>query len=176
MPVSKLKNLVLLVLLLANLALLAVVVPNELANRREAENQRLSLQTLYAREQVALDPKAVPETVTLYTLQLEENPQADLLAATALLGEQVLVQDDSTRYLSTYRSQNGSCSISRTGGFQATLENRQPDRSISAAAERILKDMGFQWHRLSEPQRVRAGVYTVTASQSVLGVPVFSKI
>ena len=97
MPVSKLKNLALLVLLLANLALLAVVVPNDLANRREAENQRLSLQTLYAREQVTLDPEAVPETETLYTLQLEENPQADLLAATALLGEQVLVQDDSTR-------------------------------------------------------------------------------
>lgn len=175
MPVSKLKNLALLVLLLANLALLAVVVPNELANRREAENQRLSLQTLYAREQVTLDPEAVPETETLYTLQLEENPQADLLAATALLGEQVLVQDDSTRYLSTYRSQSGSCSIGRTGSFQAVLTNRPPDRSLSAAAEQVLKDMGFQWHRLSEPRQLRDGVCTVDASQSVLGVPVFSR-
>lgn len=175
MPVSKLKNLALLILLLANLALLAVVVPNEVSQRQEAARQRQFLQALYAQEDVTLDPDSVPETVTLYTLQLEENPEADLLAATALLGEQVLVQDDSTRYLSIYRSQNGTCSIGRSGSFQAALEQQPEVRSIGPATERVLKDMGFQWHALSEPQRIRPGVYTVSTAQSILGVPVFSR-
>ena len=35
--------------------------------------------------------------------------------------------------------------------------------------------MGFQYLSLSEPQRLRAGFYTLTATQTVLGVPVFSQ-
>ena len=43
MPVSKLKNLAILILLLANLALLAVLIPNRLARAREADRLRETL-------------------------------------------------------------------------------------------------------------------------------------
>ena len=175
MPVSKLKNLALLILLLANLALVGLLIPGRLAEQREADSLRQSLADHYAQEQITLDPDLVPDTVTLYALELAENTEANLQAATALLGETILIQDDSTRYLSLYESAGGTCSIGRTGSFQAVLTDRPPDRSLSAAAKQVLKDMGFQWHRLSEPRQLRDGVCTVDASQSVLGVPVFSR-
>lgn len=174
MPTQKLKNLALLILLVANLILLSVVVPNRTARDREADELRQSLQTLCAREQVELDPAAIPDTVTLYALELAEDPQANLQAAAALLGEQILVQDDSTRYLSQYSSQNGACSIGRSGSFQASLEG-QPERgNLTRASKKVLSAMGFQIAALSEETRVRPGVYTVTATQAVLGMPVFS--
>ena len=124
MPVSKLKNLAILILLLANLALLAVLIPNRLARAREADRLRETLSELCAAEDVALSPNAVPNTVDLYALELGEDEEADLAAATALLGQEVVFQDASTRYLSRYTSAAGSCEISRSGAFSAKLQDQ----------------------------------------------------
>ena len=173
MPTQKLKNLALLILLVANLILLSVVVPNRTARDREADELRQSLQTLCAREQVELDPAAIPDTVTLYALELAEDPSADLQAAKALLGDQVLVQDDSTRYLRTYQSAYGQCSLGRSGRFHALLEDQAESGDLVKAAKQTLKRMGFTYSSLSQPERLRAGVYSVTAVQSILDAPVF---
>ncbi len=174
MPVSKLKNLVILILLLANLSMILLVAPS----RREAKEEKTalwdSLCTLYEEAGVELPSEAVTDTVSLYLLELKENPQADLQTATALLGQQLLVQDDSTRYLSSYQSPRGTCSISSNGTFQAQLTEGRERGDLLKASKKTLRSMGFSWATLTEPQRVRAGVYEVQAVQSVLGVPVFS--
>lgn len=175
MPLSKLKNLALLVLLLANLVLLGLLFPEKAAARREDAAMRQSLSDLYAGQQVTLNPEIIPDTVTLYMLELAENPDANLQAASALLGETILVQDDSTRYLSTYESKSGQCSIGRNGSFQAELTGSQPVKDLRKHTEKLLQDMGFQTLYLSDPVRLRAGVFSLTASQTVLGVPLFSE-
>ena len=174
MPVSKLKNLVLLVLLLANLALLALLIPDRVNQQRGDAALRKSLCDLYAGQQVQLDPDTVPDTVTIYSLELAEDPAGSAAAAEALLG-QSMVQDDATRYQSVYRSDSGQCTISRSGSFRASLEGRPAVRDLAKDAKKTLRAMGFQYLSLSEPQRLRAGFYTLTATQTVLGVPVFSQ-
>ena len=119
MPLSKLKNLALLVLVFANLTLLAILLPGKAAQRQQAANLRQSLSDLCATQEIALDPAVVPDTVTLYTLELSDTAAANLQTASALLGEAILIQDDSTRYLSTYESAVGSCSLGRNGSFRA---------------------------------------------------------
>lgn len=176
MPVSKLKNLAILILLMANVLLILVVVPTSAAARREQTALRDSLQALYAQQSITLEPDAVPDTVTLYMLELKEDSQANRQAASVLLGSQLLVQDDSTRYLSVYQSDLGDCSISYNGAFRAHLENQPESSDLSKAARKTLQFMGFTCAELSQPQRLRAGVYTVTATQAVLGVPVFSGV
>ena len=173
LPVSKLKNLVILILLLANLAMLGLLVPGQMEERREAESLRQSLSELYAAQDVVLDPAIIPDTVTLYALELGEDAAADLQAAKALLGDHVLVQDDSTRYLRTYQSEDGVCSLGRAGTFRAQLKNQAESSDLTKAAQKTLKRMGFRYSSLGEPVRLRAGVYTVTATQSVLDAPVF---
>lgn len=173
MPVSKLKNLTILILLLANLAMLGLLLPGRIAQRREETALRESLSQLYADQDVALSPSVIPESATLYVLELAEDPTADQQAATALLGSQVQTQDDSTRYLRSYRSDDGMCSISRTGAFHAQLSGLKENSDLTKAAKQLLKRMGFTYSALSQPERLRAGVYTITATQTVLDTPVF---
>ena len=174
MPASKLKNLAILILLLANLALLALLIPGRIAANEQRSSLSEALSTLCANQDVSLAPDAIPDTLTLYALELGEDPDADLAAATALLGQQVLAQDDSTRYLSLYSAAAGDVQISRDGTFSAQLADQGETSDLSAAAMRTLKAMGFDVHSLGEPERIRAGVYTLTAHQAVLGAPVLS--
>ena len=124
---------------------------------------------------MAIDPETIPDTVTLYVLELAEDNRVSLQAATALLGEQVLVQDDSTRYLSLYSSQNGTCRIGRSGSFEASLSGGEAVRDKARATRQTLKAMGFQIHSLSDALRQSPGIYTFTAQQAILGIPVFSE-
>jgi regulatory protein YycI of two-component signal transduction system YycFG len=174
MPVPKLKNLVILILLMANLLLVLLVVPGRLASRQAEEALRESLCQLYAREQISLSASAIPETATLYMLELKEDTAATHRAAEVLLGEPLQMQDDSTRYLSLYQSPRGTCSISRSGAFAAQLTDQPEAGDLAKSSRKLLQNMGFSHGKVGEPVRVRAGVYTVTADQSVLGVPVFS--
>ena len=174
MPVPKLKNLAILILVFANLALALLVFPGRIAADQEQAELRQTLCSLYAKQEITLTPEAIPDTVTLYMLELQENSDSDLQAAAALLGEQLLVQDDSTRYLSAYRSEQGQCSISRSGEFSAQLTGQEEVRNPVTASRKLLKNMGFSHQTLPEAVRVRAGVYSVHATQTVLGVPVFS--
>lgn len=173
MPISKLKNLAILILLLANAALLFLLLPGRLAQRKEDQALRQSLSDLYAGQEVLLDPSIIPDTVTLYALELGEGPEAELTAAQALLGTSAALQQDSTRYLSVYTSPMGTCSISRTGQFSAQLTGQPESADQTAAAKRLLNAMGFSYDRLEGPTRVRAGVYTFSAAQNILGVPLF---
>ena len=174
MPVSKLKTLAILILLLANLALLVLVVPSRLATARDAATLHDSLCSLYEAQEISLTPDAIPDTVPLYVLELKETDAGSLQAAKALLGEELLMQDDSSRYLSTYRSDSGTCSISRSGEFSAQLTGQEERGDLKASSRKLLKNMGFSYETLPDAERVRAGVYTVTATQQILGMPVFS--
>ena len=174
MPVSKLKNLALLILLVANIILVSVLIPTRIEQRREAESMRQSLQALCEKQSVAIQPDTIPDTVALYALELTEDHTSGLQAATALLGEQILVQDDSTRYLSLYSSQQGTCRVGRSGSFQASIEGGEAVRDLEKATRQTLKAMGFQIHSLSETAAQSPGIYAVTAKQAILGIPVFS--
>ena len=55
MPASKLKNLAILVLVLANLSLLAILIPNHMNQAQENESMRRSLQSLYAAQSITLN-------------------------------------------------------------------------------------------------------------------------
>ncbi len=170
MPAPKLKNLAILILLVANLVLALVVFPSRVGVRQETEALHRSLCDLYAQREITLSPEVIPDTTSLYVLELTEDSESDLQAATALLGQQLLVQDDSTRYLSSYRSAQGDCSISRSGEFSAQLIQTKPDRDLKRACEKLLKAMGFSHLPLPEPQN-----QAITATQTILDIPIFSK-
>ena len=173
MPVSKLKNLAILILALANLALILLVLPSRLEAQQETAALNDSLCGLYAQQEISLSPEIIPDTVPLYVLELKEVSGGSLQAATALLGEHLILEDDSSRYLDAYRSSLGTCTISRSGEFSAQLTGQEEQRDVEAATKKLLKEMGFSSSHSPEVQRVRAGVYTVTATQQVLGMPVF---
>ncbi len=174
MPVSKLKNLAILILVLANLALALLVFPNRFRVRQETEALHNSLCSLYEQQEITLSPDVIPDTIPLYVLELKEGGTGSLQAARALLGENVWLHDTSTRYLNDYRSEKGSCSINQSGDFSAQLTAQEPRRDLRAASRKLLKEMGFSSAALPEPLLREEGVYTISATQQVLGMPVFT--
>lgn len=170
MPVSKLKNLVLLILLLANVLLLALLIPKQLEQRRQAEELRQSLSQLCARQNVTLKAHAVPDTVVLYPMELTDILQSRRSALTALLGDQVRVQETSVS--SQRLSQDGTW---ENGAIRLKLKDSRTVSNLQRDCKKALQSMQFQYRDLTEPNRHSPGVYSLHAQQTVLGVPVFSK-
>lgn len=169
MPVSKLKNLAILILLLANAALLSLLIPRQLEARKQAQNLHRRLTELCAQQNVSLDLQAVPDTVNLYALELADKEAGQSQALTALLGQapvqadHKLTMEDNVR-IGTW--ENGTLSLK--------LSNQKEVSDLRAAAKKTLKKMDFEISSLGQPQRLSPGIYAVNAKQAVLGVPIFS--
>lgn len=174
MPASKVKNIVILILALVNVLLLLLVIPlarEQQLQRAWAEDQ---LETLCLRYGIQLDAGELPETRTLYTVEFSPDSAASQPAMQALLGELVLMENDSTRYLQIYRSDQGSCQLSRDGALSARLQGRAAAGDLRASARAEAEAMGLGVAEVSQPERSSAGVYSVTVVQQILEVPVFS--
>ena len=150
MSVSRMKNLIILVLSICAACLLAVAVPNRLSQTHE---QR----------------RMLAELKTLYSVELSESGAQT--AAQALLGQKAVQPDGGDRFESEYTSELGTLTLTRTGGFSAALTGGAHVRNYEKSATKLLHSMGFQFQQLSRRQ-TEAGV-TLEAEQTLLGVPVF---
>lgn len=174
LPVSKLKNVIILILALANILLLALVLP---LRHQRMEQQSLAaqqLESLFSQYGVRLDTDHLPDDRVLYALEFSPEDDGALPAMKALLGDNVLVQDDSTRYLSLYRSELGQCQLSRGGSLEARLQSRPSVGDMSREVRELLEELGISVASVSLPQQRSAGIYTVVATQKLLEMPVFS--
>lgn len=163
MPVSKLKNISLLVLLTANLILLLILVPNRMAQERQEDALRKSLSSLYAGQGIALEEGSIPRSRALYGLQLTIRTTDQVRAVTALLGDQPVEQENLPGHDRSFRSDKGTCDVGREGLLRAELSGYTGDIS------ELLEGMGFDCASLEQT----AGGWKAT--QSVLDVPIFSE-
>ncbi len=169
----KIKNLIILILAITAAFLLALVVPMRLSQAKAEQAQHEQIAELYARYDVQLDSAILPSSVTLYTIELGAGGEKS--AATALLGADAVLQADATRYAAAYVSDTGRCEFSRAGGFFAALTGGSSASDLQKHAKKLLRELGYQTASLSEPVRAAAGIYELTATQSLLGVPVFDE-
>ena len=171
MSVSKIKNLILLILTLAVLAMLPAVVPTQAARLGAEDGIHEKLEALYLSYGLRLDAASLPASQTLYSIELE-NPDAKL-AAQALLGSKATQEDAPARMLASYVSEAGSLQLSRAGDLSARLTKASQAHDLTRATKRYLRSMDFDIAFVSEPERQSAGVYSISAVQSLYGVPVF---
>lgn len=174
MPVSKVKNIVILILVLVNILLLCLVVPLFQERQSQQEATYAQLETLLEGYDVQLHVKTLPSTRPLYTVEFTPADDGALPAMQALLGEMVLMENDSTRYVQIYRSEQGICQLSRGGGIEARLEDRDAASDLPKAVSNEMEAMGLEAAYVTTPSRSSAGIYTVTAVQKLLDVPVFT--
>ena len=171
MSASKIKNLILLILLLGVLGLLPAVVPTQAARTGAERNVHEKLEELYSSYGLMLNASSLPDSQTLYAIEIE-NPDASN-AAQALLGSKAVSQETAARGLASYTSELGSMQLSRAGELTARLTGATQAHDLARATKRYLRSMDFDLSAISEPLRESAGVYSVTAVQSLCGVPVF---
>ena len=161
MSVSRMKNLIILVLSICAACLLAVAVPNRLSQTHEQRRMLAELKTLYESYGLRIELDELPRSPTLYSVELSESGAQT--AAQALLGQKAVQPDGGDRFESEYTSELGTLTLTRTGGSHV--------RNYEKSAAKLLHSMGFQFQQLSRRQ-TEAGV-TLEAEQTLLGVPVF---
>jgi len=164
MSAGKLKNLILVILLVANGFLMALVIP---ARREAALRQRQAreqLTRLFAQSDVALSLEEIPGTLELYPMEAFCAPEDLVPAAAAVLGGGVT---KSTASGVEVTSQSGVCRIEPGGRLSATLNRSASDAAAEASS--LLRQFGGRWTELTE-----SGVGVYTARQTLAGAPILS--
>lgn len=169
MSASRMKNLILLVLIVTALCLLAVAIPNRLSQTREQRRMMEQLKTLYETNSLHLELEELPRSPTLYSVELSEDGGA--AAAQTLLGVKTAQSAQTDRFESEYVSELGTLTVTRMGGFSARLQGGGHVKNCEKAAEKLLHSMSFQvW---SQQVLTRGDDICITVEQALLGVPVF---
>ncbi len=170
MPWTKLKNIILMILVLTNLCLLAFVLGQMFQTSRQ-EGQAREEAISYLRDRgVQVDEGLIPKSVDLLPQVVERDLAGEERGAAALLGGPVQVE---ARGGEVYRCFNGSGSIQfhSDGSFSAQLEASAfplgEDRAAGALA--LLERLGIQGELLEEEGEA------LTFRQFWDGVPLFDQ-
>lgn len=170
MSVSKMKTVIILILAVMNLFLLMLVVPNFMPRYQQAQQAQVQLQALFERYQLSLDLNALPKSQPITSVNVSYDSDSVLRAAKALLGDTVLVEEDPALYYSSYTSSSGTLRFYRSGLCEATLTGFDAVSDPAEHAKKLLTQMGLDIYAITT-QETRTGIVTVTATQSIGGLP-----
>lgn len=177
MKSGSIKNLMILILVLVNIFMLILVVPQQLQTKREQEELNQTLSHLFARQGISFDPDIIPKEVSLYPLDYENGGNPELSAVENLLGTVILMEDESSPYQNTYLGPNQSSAIFRIdSSFEIVLSGGTAiTGSYYDSAQKLLSSIGFSpWSELEE-ETVSGNAHQLTAYQSIMGVKVYSE-
>jgi len=165
---SKLKNIIILILLLFNLFLLLLIVGEQIrTNRYEADTLSQTLKAL-SLNGIAVEETALPEKTELLPLKLSHNSTMQAEAARILLNGEDYIASYSGA-LNVYTSLSGSVSFRASGEFSATLSTPcAPDTTYTEHASSLLEQLGIATGELT------VSGSTVTALPTLDGIPVFN--
>lgn len=171
---SKMKNIILLILLCTNAALLAIVLNQSFQERQAKEQARADAILFLQQGGIQVEDSAVPQSTDLVLQKAERDQSGEKRLAAALLGDSVSVQDRGGGvYL--YRSAAGSVQFHSDGSFQAALEPSAfplGDQTPEEHARQLMSQLGFTAQVLAAEDV--GGVQVVQLQQLWQGVPVFN--
>ena len=175
MQASKIKNVFLLALVLVNVFLLILVIPQIGQTKNSDEKAGQELEQIFQKRGIELDWSVVPRELELYELELDGDSTAEQNAASLLLGSAMLMDEGEGLVSNSYVGQKGAAEFHKSGAFSAVLtEKENAGADIAQAGQTLLESMGFSIHGDVTLTRESAGKYLVTATQSLEGVPVYS--
>ena len=165
MSAPKLKNLLIVVLLLVNVFLMILVIPAQLEARRQSREAGQRLEALFAADDIAFHPETVPQGKKLREVRMTVDAQMCAAAAKALLGEDTVQRE--TERGAYYTSSLGSLQFTGTK-FTAMLS--LPAQSPEEVSRTVLETMGLHVFDLQSEEE--NGVVTHTVRLEILGFPV----
>lgn len=168
---SKIKNIILLILLTVNLFLLVLVVFRAERSARYLESARENAVGLLEKNGIAVNVEDLPEDTSLAPLSMERDQQQEEDIAAALLGD---VQGNGKSGVVRYTGEKGTARFSRSGEFTVTLHpDAYPlgEQTVREHAVSVLALLDFQAEVLTVEEE--DGQTVVTARQLWQGTPVF---
>ncbi len=163
MSSRRFKTVILVMLLAANLCLLAALAPLYWQKAHQPDELEGALLRLMEQQQIRFEPAALPAEQTLYSLELTYSAEAEFDAVNRLLPE--ARADVSSPYQTHWTARNGTCTAAISGAFTAQLT-----RPLAEEPTALLEQMGF------ESAAVRQDDGRLTVWQKVFGVQVLSPL
>lgn len=172
MPVSKIKNIIIVALALVNLIFIAVLISDSIADRSERREALRSLSSIMSDNGVALDIDGISEDQELPALSAKPGEDIRSRIASAILGDTECSDQGGGVYL--YSGAGGQAVFRSGGEFELTLSAAEFD--ISGSAEktvgRILKKTNINAEIISAEED--GGTQTVTAVCVYNGIQIFN--
>lgn len=174
MQASKIKNVFLLALVLVNIFLLILVIPQRRQTETSDAKAGEELEQIFQKRGIELDWSLVPDELELYELELDGGSSAEQSAASVLLGSAMLVDDGEGLVSNSYVGQKGTAEFHKSGAFSIELtEKENAGADLIQAGQTLLQSIGFTPYGEVTLTRESAGKYLVTAVQSLEGAPVY---
>lgn len=169
----KLKNIVLIILLLVNLFLLLLLGYREGRSTQYTERTRQNTIEILANNGISVEESILPGDASLAPFSMERDKTGEAKAAAALLGT---VTESGQGGASIYKGEKGTARFSRTGEFSAALcQDAYPlevEQTVQEHALSILARMDIDAVVLSV--QTEGNKTVVTARQNWNGTPVFT--
>lgn len=169
---SKIKNIVIIILLLLNGFLLILSGSRRLGDTQSRDRARTGAMDVIRASGVVLEDSAVPRNMELQPMRADRDMERERAIAQALLGEN-LIREHRGSEVYRYENTAGSIQFHSTGEFSArfehgdfTLEELDPGSHAAAVAARLDCTAELLY------STVTAGTGTVTLMQVLDGVPV----
>lgn len=171
---SKLKNVILLMLVCVNLILLLLVGSQASRNFRYQEDTRQAAQAVLEQGGIAFEPERFPDDLSLPVLTVTRDRSDEADVAAALLGQVSLQGQSEVR--PRYSGPGGTAEFSMNGSFTVVLQpgtwTRESGQSYEAASQACLDAIGFTG--TLERADVNGSGSTLTYCQRWENTPLFS--
>lgn len=169
MPWRKLKNIILLILVLTNLFLLSLVIHQNLQNSRQNSQTRENTILFLTQRGVQVEEKDIPQRMELLPQSVERDLKGEQEAAVSLLKGDVVTEARGGE-IYRYYNDRGWIQFHGDGSFSAQLEPGVcPVENQEADCAAVLAAMGFEGELLEETEE------SLLFQQIWNSVPVYSQ-
>ncbi|MBR2666663.1 MAG: hypothetical protein IKD96_00695 [Oscillospiraceae bacterium] len=170
---SKLKSIILILLVVVDLLLMGLAMYLHAQTRHQRQNAEADLIALFAQSDIALPPSCLPAREPLLSPRTTvRDTDAEAQAAAALLGE--ITETNLSGSTHSFASDRGTAVFSANGNFSVTLEPGALPAAGSPArqAAKLLRSMGVEAVQADAAGEAEAAELVFT--QTVEDLPIFS--
>ncbi len=170
---SKVKNIIILMLLVVNVLLLGQSARQERQHRKYQEEALEGAVEVLRQQGYEVEISALPEAQELFSLSMERDRESEALLAQALLGT-VSQTEEGVR--AVYRGEGGSCWFRSDGSFSVTFQSeryRLDGEDEASHAQGLLTEAGYLCEVIDVEAQDKENV-RVTVRQTWEGAPIFS--
>lgn len=142
MSISRIKNIVIVVLLLVDVVFLALIVSDRMDSIKENNKTKERLVKVMADNGITLKKSDIPDDVELTEYIIGRDMQQEQDIAKAVIGD--CRREDQGGNIFVYVSDLGTASFRASGEFEITLNENSNIEYSKIKAESLLKDMGIK--------------------------------
>ena len=141
MQTYRLKNIIILILVMVNACLLVLLLQRQSAQRQAWDESCAQIASLFQSESIALEPGDIPAGESLPPVSFTRSAEREQALAEAILGDGLTASDEGGG-IYVYTGDSGTARFRSNGAFDITVI-RAPREEPESLCQRICRDFGY---------------------------------